>query len=595
MGGKEGRERPKNRGILYAPKLREKFAAEAVKLTLPGLFHHPDASSIDLDGIWELEIYDRAGRIRFDGRVDVPYPVETPLSLVNILPEPSDTLVYYRDVYLPAYGADLHPIVRFMAVDMFCQVYADGILVGSHEGGYTPFEFDLAPAVGTARHFELKVVVRDMQDRSSISTGKQALKPSGIFYTTSTGLVGPVTIELLPAERILGVDVRSHVRERALDVRVRTTGTQKTANLWLSGESFTLPANTWQRIEPRMPLTLWSLESPTLIEAEATLGSDRYAFRFGFREFSVSDSPQGKVFTLNGQPILIRGVLDQGYYFGGGYLPASYAQLRSELALVKAMGFNCVRVHQKVPLTAYYDICDELGLLVIQDLPCGGSTPYSPVVMMGLWRNRPRRDDRRYRRFGRESAPGRRHFVRQAEEILELVASHPSVVSLCIFNEGWGQFDSSRIYKHLKELDPTRVYDTCSGWFDNPDSDVFSRHTYFFYRYPHVPAQRPYLLSEFGGLDLFVKGHFFGRRRLIRHPLASRSQAALCKAFERLFTRHLASQIRRGLAGYIYTQLADVEGECNGILTFDREVAKIDADLVRAMNNEMQQVFNSRF
>lgn len=583
-----------NEGLLYAPVYREK-AKEAAKTPLACYPYatHPKGMRSSLDGLWDFSLIDAQGKTRYEGKINVPYAPEVPLSLVNLLPEPSDTMVYERKIFLPKAAQGLCPVVKFEGVDMYCEVYFDEVLVGTHEGAYVPFSVDLSKAATGKAFGILKVIVKDLQEKSSVSTGKQALSRGGIYYTTTSGIYQPVFLSFLPKERIKHVFVKPDLKKGGAWFKVNGTVSEGQATLEILGETFAVPLNAWTFVKPKAEWPVWDPSHPTLIPFKGRFGSDEWDDRFGYRSVETYQGPNGPVFSVNGKPVFLKAVLDQGYYWMGGLTPASEASLVKELKDLKSFGFNAVRVHMKTEITRFYDLCDEMGFLVIQDMPAGGAT-WANRVNLGLVRNGAEKDDRDYALFGREDEHGRKHFEKQMIEIIASLMNDPSVIMFTIFNEGWGEFDSARLYEKAKEYDNTRLYDTCSGWFHTQHSDVNSWHCYFFLHPKKDPqGKRPYFLSECGRVSYKVKGHYFGTGNFLG-IFNVHSLAGVTKGYRKLFERHLIPlTLKDGLAGYVYTQVSDIEDELSGIWTYDRAVQKIETSAMVEENQKIDQAFEA--
>lgn len=559
----------RNNGNLY-PEVRRR--GENVLWDFPLPANRRVCKRIMLNGHWRLDYGD------FHGECNVPFPVETPLSGVNILPEPDQVLVYRKKVDPGSIPDGMEAILVFQSVSSECRIMIDGIEVASHRGAYTPFEVSLKNLIFSEKPFLLTVEVRNPADSSPISCGKQALKPNLFFYTTQTGIIGGVCLDIVRENRIKAIQIRTYPEKKGIAVRVDADDENRVATLRIEGETYYVSLNefTFVMLKDAEKIPLWSLEDPRLIEYTVTLGHDTWVGCFGYRSISIKKVNGVSYVCLNDRPVLLKGVLDQGYYPYGGYVCENFSSLEKELRKIKALGFNCVRIHQRTMPEQYLDLCDRIGLLVMQDFPSGGSRPYRLRTTLGLVRNGAEKDSSSYRLFGREDISAREEFERMGRSIIRRGCNHPSVFSYCIFNEGWGEYDSARLYSEFKKYDPTRLFDTCSGWYRTPHSDFYSVHRYFFLNVDSEKGSpRPFILSECGGLDKVPPLHTLRIKPGMifqRHPIASLN---LKKAYKNLFVKKIRWLISdKGLAGFIYTQLSDVEGECNGLFTFGREGLK---------------------
>ena len=331
----------------------------------------------------------------------------------------------------------------------------------------------------------------------------------------------------------------------------------------------------------------WSPEDPHLYDVEVTLGEDRVSSYAALRSFGIGRDDDGHArLLLNGDPIAHVGVLDQGYWPDGLLTPPSDAAMVHDIETMKSLGFNVLRKHAKVEPLRWYAHCDRLGMLVWQDIVNGGGR-YRALTTTRPARKRTWVPDRLHRLYARHDRTGRAEYRRELRETVELLRNTVSVAVWTPFNEGWGQFDANRISRWLADTDPTRVVNQASGWVDQGGGDIRSFHAYL--RPFAMPAARRWArpwrrdrravaLTEYGGFSMRVEGHDWSPREFgYRH---FDDAGSLAQGFVELH-QPLADAVRRGLAATVYTQLSDVEDELNGLLTWDREVLKIDADVVR--------------
>jgi beta-galactosidase/beta-glucuronidase len=333
-----------------------------------------------------------------------------------------------------------------------------------------------------------------------------------------------------------------------------------------------------------LPIRTWSPDDPFLYDVEVRLGEDRATSYVGMRSFGVGTDARGiPRLLLNGQPFLPIGLLDQGYWPDGGYTAPADAALEYDVTLAKALGYNMLRKHIKVEPLRWYHHCDRLGMLVWQDAVNGGHT-YDPLVTTPAITAR-MLSDLEHHVFRRADAGGRASFELELVEMIELLRSVPSVALWVPFNEGWGQFDTARIAEVIRALDPTRPVDHASGWHDQGAGDVLSLHVYlrpFRMKRSWRKDPRVLALTEYGGYSLAVPGHTWGSQ--IFGYKRFQTGAEFEAAFVRLHDEQIVPAVRRGLAAVIYTQLADVEDEVNGLVTYDRKLVKIAENVVRAVN-----------
>ncbi len=552
-------------------------------------------SYLNLNGWWDYafttaEVTEAPAE--WAGRILVPFSPEAPLSRVQRVLQPEEALWYRRTITLPSgFGAD-RLLLHFGAVDSDCEIWVEGQPVGEHRGGYLPFAVEITDAVGEQRSFEVVVRVRDLTDTSFHSRGKQKLQPGQIWYTPQSGIWQTVWLEAVPARWIDRLELTPHLADGEVEVRVVAAGTPSSNPAQiriLAGDqtvaSGSVAVDSPVRLTLAGPVRPWSPEDPFLYDIEASLGEDRVRSYLGMRSVGLGSDPDGRTrLLLNGEPYLHAGLLDQGYWPDGLYTPASDEAMVYDIQTAKELGFTMLRKHIKIEPLRWYHHCDRLGMLVWQDFVNGGRR-YSPAVVQAPVLLPLRLNDSRYQLFGRQDAEGRAAFLAEADATVEVLRSTPSVVAWVPFNEGWGQFDAAAMAARVALLDPTRVVDHASGWHDQGAGDLASRHIYFRpYRLSRRDADDPRaaVLSEYGGYSHRVAGHSWSADEFGYRRYADR--AAFERDFLRLQHEQIGPAITGGLAGFVYTQLADVEEETNGLLTYDRRVLKVDPGAVRASN-----------
>lgn len=554
-------------------------------------------SYLNLNGWWDHAVTPATRTVppeRWTGRILVPFSPEAPLSGVERTLRPDEALWYRRQVAVTVRGERL--LLHFGAVDQDCEVWVDGIAVGGHRGGYLPFTLDITDAVDGRSRFELVVRVRDVTDTSWRSRGKQTLKPGGIWYTPQSGIWQTVWLEAVPEHRIERLDLVPHPASGELEVRVVAAGAHvpdhAEVTVLASGQRLTtvgVPVGEPTRLSLGGDLRLWTPEDPFLYDVDVVMGADRVRSYAGLRSVGLGPDARGRTrLLLNGEPYLHAGLLDQGYWPDGLYTAPSDEAMVHDIRTARDLGFTMLRKHIKIEPLRWYHHCDRLGMLVWQDFVSGGR-PYRPAVVQAPVALPVRLDDSRHQRFGRQDAEGRAEFLAEAEATVELLRSAPSVVAWVPFNEGWGQFDAASVAERVRALDPTRIIDHASGWHDQGAGDVVSRHVYFRpYRLSRHDAAEPRaaVLSEYGGYSYREPGHTWSEAEFGYRKYSDR--ATFERDFLRLQHEQVAPAIENGLAGFVYTQLADVEQETNGLLTYDRRVLKVDARAVAGSNQRLR-------
>ena len=520
----------------------------------------------------------------WDGSILVPFSPEAVLSGVNRDVGPEDRL-WYRRTLAEAPQAGQRLLLHFGAVDQLATVYLNGQELGSHIGGYTPFSFDLTPFLREDENV-LTVRVRDRSDACELSRGKQKTKRGGIWYTRQSGIWQTVWTEWVPETYISALKI---VPDYDASQVVLTVCSDRSAICYVHFDGGTYGCRTNTPLHLSLPqFTPWSPENPKLYDFTVTLGEDTVQSYFAMRKVEMKLDSQGipRLF-LNGRPYFQTGVLDQGYWPDGLYTAPSDEALIRDIETMKSLGFNLLRKHIKVEPLRFYYHCDRLGMLVWQDMPSGGGK-YRPLTISAPLITGCHRDDHNYRAFARRDERARKHYRMELREIVEHLSNSPSIILWVPFNEGWGQFEAKETTELLRQLDPTRLIDHASGWHDQGVSDVKSLHVYFKpYKFrPDDKGSRAVVLSEFGGYTLALPGHCWNEKAFGYKKFSDFE--ALLAAFETLYESQILPAVSKGLCAAVYTQLSDVEDECNGLMTYDRQVVKLPADALRAINNRLR-------
>ena len=513
---------------------------------------------------WDYAITDTAARPQsWDGQILVPFSPEAPASGVERSPRPDQWLWYRKKTCLPNPRGRL--LLHFGAVDQQAIVWCNGREVARHWGGFTPFSADLTEALGPEGEAEILIAVQDRTEQSPLARGKQNSRRGGIWYTPQSGIWQPVWAESVPERHIQRLRITPLYDEAAVLIEAFPGGTVRFA-----GRDYESPARV--PVPDFMP---WSPEAPHLYDFSVRLGDDEVLSYFAMRKIEVKEAR----ILLNGQPLFMNGVLDQGYNPRGLLTYGSDAEMISDIKLARDMGFNTIRKHAKTEPLRWYYHCDRLGMLVWQDMPNGGGAYRFPVVnvpvVTGSFLN-----DRRHRLFDRSDAQGRRMYYRELQELMENLYNCPSIVMWVLFNEGWGQFDAAEALEFARGLDSSRILDHASGWHDQGVGELKDYHIYF-RAYRHKPDKmgRAVVVSEYGGYNLRISGHAWNDKNFGYNHCADAD--ALEAKLTKLFQTQIAAARDKGLAGAIYTQLTDVEDELNGLVTYDRQVMKLPLHKLR--------------
>ena len=525
------------------------------------------ASFLCLNGMWE---FFRNGEDI--GPIRVPYPPESQLSGVTASVSPGDKLVYRRKVILPEGFRKDKVLLHFGAVDQQCKVWWNGEAVGEHEGGYLPFSFDITPYLSEEN--ELRLEVTDPLDHD-FPWGKQRADRGGMWYTPISGIWQTVWMESVP---------RSHIEALRIDadtqaVTITTQGGETEKILRCGGKRYVYSGDTIT-IRPEDP-HLWSPEDPYLYEFSIEAGEDRIGSYFALRSISIQQVGRYARLCLNGRPYFFHGLLDQGYYADGIYLPGSPEGYTFDVKTMKDLGFNTLRKHIKIEPERFYYDCDRLGMVVFQDLVNSGDYHY---IIDTVLPNAGIKKGFRHKASLRRAAI----FEQTMYDTLERLHNHPCVLYYTLFNEGWGQYDEQRLYELGKELEPDRIWDATSGWFFNCGSDVLSEHIYFGSLQRMKADDRPLVLSEFGGYSCGIPGHRFNLDKVYGYKKFT-TPTELEDALVKLYREDIIGQVKKGLSASILTQVSDVEDETNGLTTYDRQVVKVSVNAMTTIAKELRQ------
>ncbi len=527
-----------------------------------------------LNGTWDFSIQNN-GEFTYQGKIVVPFAPESRLSGVEREIQKDDLLLYEKDIYLqPDFIGD-RVLLHFGAVDQYATVYVNGHQAGSHTGGYLPFSLDVTAHIHDGEN-HLRVEVRDPLDRH-LPYGKQTDRRGGMWYTKVSGIWQTVWLESVPDGYIESVKITPDLN--GIDLVVAGGMSEKTVlfegqELHFTGDSF--------RLNIKHPV-LWTPEHPHLYEMTILSGRDRVSTYFGLRTVSVGEHNGKTKILLNGKPYFFHGLLDQGYYSDGIFLPASPEGFRFDIEQMKACGFNMLRKHIKLEPDLFYYYCDKYGMTVFQDMINNGKYHFFVDTVL------PTAGLRRFVEHG-ATLEQRLAFEETATGIINGLYNHPSVVYYTIFNEGWGQFDTDYWYGALKALDPTRVYDTTSGWFKTRASDVESDHVYFKKIKLRPIKGKPMVLSEFGGYSCKISDHAFNLDNTYGYRFYT-DREQFENALIALYEQEVLPMIDKGLCAAVLTQVSDVEDETNGLVTYDRQVLKVDPDKMKALSDTLHKRF----
>ena len=548
-----------------------------------------------LNGKWEYGIISAAEYVRKKGRTDirtgeilVPFSPECDASGVGRILDKNEVLIYRTSFKFEGRGRIL---LHFEAVDEKCEVFVNGISQGVHEGGYLPFTFDVTGACKAGDN-ALEVHVVDFTDALPVPRGKQTLSRGGIWYTPQSGIWGTVWTEEVPQNYIKSVMCTADPDAAEVNICVSVCGQVEDVNIKIYDEGteiLSFKGKAGENVIKLGAIKLWSPSSPFLYNASVRAGEDSVRTYFAMRKVElVTDSRGYKRVMLNGEYIFQSGVLDQGYYPESMLTPPSDRAMINDIQKMKDCGFNMIRKHIKIEPARWYYHCDRLGMLVWQDMVSGGGKYNFAVIgalpFVGIMLD----DAKHYKAFAREDEEERARYKQFVGDTVNYLRFFPSIVLWCIFNEGWGQFDSVAMTEYVRSLDPTRLIDSVSGWHDQGKEhfDFKSYHIYFRkFRMPK-DEKRCVILSEFGGYSMPVEGHMQMPHKIFGYKIF-RDEGKLRESIDKLYTREVIPAISQGLCASVYTQLSDVEEEINGILTYDRKVNKAGRELMNNINDRL--------
>ncbi|QGY43685.1 beta-galactosidase [Maribellus comscasis] len=544
----------------------------------------------NLNGLWEYAIT-KAGApqpANFDGQILVPFAVESSLSGVQKSVGEENELWYKNSFTVPASWKNKKVLLHFGAVDWETGIWINEIKVGTHKGGYAPFSFDITPFLNKSGEQKLVVKVWDPTDKGYQARGKQTSNPRGIWYTPVTGIWQTVWLE--PVNEIFIQNVKSvpNIDNESLNVLAVTCGTSfgdyyevtvKQGGTTVS----TGKAVAGEALDISVPSAkLWSPESPFLYDLEVKLFSngkvvDEVKSYFAMRKISTKRDESGIVrFQLNNKDYFQFGPLDQGWWPDGLYTAPTDEALKYDIQKTKEFGFNMIRKHVKAEPARWYAHCDKLGILVWQDMPNGDRSPQ--------WQNHQYFNGTELKRSPESEA----NYRAEWKGIMDYLYSHPSIVCWVPFNEAWGQFKTEEISDWTKSYDPSRLVNPASGGNFYHVGDMIDLHNYPGPAMYLFDGARANVLGEYGGIGLALEGHLWATDRNWGYVQFKNSKEVTDQYVE--YAEQLLKMIKSGFTGAVYTQTTDVEGEVNGLMTYDRKVIKMDEERVRQIN---QKICNS--
>ena len=532
-------------------------------------------SYLSLNGWWDFFVQSKNGKKSEQTKILVPFSPESRISGVFKEINKGDLMVYSRTFTIAKEFNKGKVVLHVDECDQSLKVILNGTLVGEGEG-VLPHEFDITAYLQEENYLE--IIAKDDLDRE-IPYGKQRKKRGGMWYTKTSGIKKSVWLESMPDNHITDLKVKTDLKGATLTVK---GGCDKKTVIFCDkvyeffGEEM--------RIDIPTP-ELWLPDNPHLYYFEIISGDDKISSYFGLREISVGKVGEKSVLLLNGKPIFCHGLLDQGYFSDGIYLPATEKGFEYDILAMKKLGFNTLRKHIKLEPDIFYYYCDKYGMLVFQDMINNGNYSFlidTALPTVFLKKGIKHRATKRRKEL----------FIKTSLGIINELYNHPSVVYYTIFNEGWGQFGEKECYELFKNADDSRIYDTTSGWFKKSCTDVESDHVYF-KEIKGKKTNKPWILSEFGGYSFKVKEHSFNQTKNYGYKYFD-DKKSFNQAIISLYEEQIVPAIKSGLCGAIITQVSDIEDETNGFLTYDRKVLKVNEQEFCKTSKKLYDTFENQ-
>jgi beta-galactosidase/beta-glucuronidase len=541
----------------------------------------------NLNGLWDYAVLPvgAAEPDAFDGKILVPFAIESNLSGVEKRLGRNNELWYRRTFTVPAAWKGKQTLLHFGAVDWKAEVYVNDVKVGAHQGGYTPFSFDITPWL---KQGEQKLVVKvwDPTNDGYQPRGKQTNRPEGIWYTPVSGIWQTVWLEPVAKKHIVAVVPMANIDAKRLSVNVCVAGASHGDMVEVSVKDAgkivaTVKAAAGQQIDiPVKDMKLWSPETPFLYDLETSLYEngklqDKVAGYAAMRKISANADKNGIIrMQLNNKDYFQLGPLDQGWWPDGLYTAPTDEALKYDIQKTKELGYNMIRKHVKVEPARWYTHCDRLGILVWQDMPSGGNSPQ--------WQMHQFFEGQEVVRTPESEA----NFRQEWKEIIDLLKPNPSIVVWVPFNEAWGQFKCAEIATWTKHYDPSRLVNPASGGNHYLDAgDILDIHHYPNPRIILLNTRKVNVLGEYGGIGYAVEGHLWQKDRNWGY-VQYKSTKEVTDEYVK-FAEQLKETIERGYSAAVYTQTTDVEGEVNGLMTYDRKVIKVEEERMKQINREV--------
>ena len=559
--------------------------------------------------------------------IRLPYPPQAPDS--GYSGKVGEILTYETRFSIPESWNGCRILLHFGAVDQVAAVQCNGYEVGRHEGGYLPFTFEITSFLKEGQENLLTVSAVDTLSEL-YPYGKQSKKPGGMWYTPVSGIWQSVWLEPVPQSYIESVKLTPDTQGVQIEVflaggspagsfritslrkrilpdppssdaglsRIQLSENLLSEDLLFSQEKACLDLRSLTG-----KAELWEPDRPVLYFAVLAYGEDEVGIYFGLRKIEIRTQGKRSGLFLNDRKIFLHGLLDQGYFPGGIFVPPLAGQAdpavsantpdwqayARDIRLAYSLGFNTLRKHVKIEPEQFYYYCDLYGMLVMQDMVNSGHYRYVRDTVLPTIGLRFRKDSHKKTTDEHETRR-RAFFLAHMTDTLRHLYNHPCIILYNLFNEGWGQFEADKVFEAAKKADPTRPVNAASGWFAQKKSDFDSRHVYFKDRTLR-PGKRPLLLSECGGFGMPVEGHLYRKsKKGYSYGTTLHTPEELTVRIEQMYEKMVFPAMAKGLCGVVYTQITDVEEEVNGLATYDREVLKVIPERMRALAQRLMSI-----
>ena len=530
---------------------------------------------LNLNGQWEFTVTpNEAIPDNYESKILVPFCPESLLSGIGMHFAEGSWPHYRREFSLTEAALQGKVLLHFGAVDQKALVYVNGQLAGSHIGGYEAFTLDISAYV--KQENVLCVAAYDDLRDQALPYGKQTLTRGGMWYTPVSGIWQTVWVEAVSREHIQALDIVADGEKAVITVTPALSGTVTAAGkTWPLEQGKTV-------ISPENP-HLWSPEDPYLYPLTVQTDSDKVESYFALRSLQIKTVDGISRLCLNGKPYFFHGLLDQGYWSDGIYTPADEEGFQRDILEMKKLGFNTLRKHIKVEPEQFYYDCDRLGMIVFQDMVNNSDYRFFRDTALPTAGIQKLNDKNMHK-----NPSHRKAFLEGMAATVSQLKNHPCICYWTIFNEGWGQFDSEKVYDILKTMDDTRFIDATSGWFRRGKTDVDSLHIYFGSWNKLKAGDKPLVLSEFGGYCYAAEGHLFNPEKAYGYKACKTLQDFQADVHS-LYLQRILPAAKKGLCAAIYTQVSDVEDEINGFLTYDRKLCKADPQAMQEIAKALQE------